>query len=63
MDQDNPGRAALLTNLAVYRATRYSGLNGPADDRDAALSHAEAGLTATGAAAETTPSAIWSRRR
>lgn len=54
MDQDDPGRAALLTTLAVYRATRYSGLNGPADDRDAALSHAEAGLTATGAAAETT---------
>ena len=53
-DQDDPGRAALLTTLALHRAASYSGLNGSADDRDAALSHAAEGLTATGATAETT---------
>jgi len=47
-------RAAVLSVLALYRAARYGGLNGSADDRLAALSHAAEGLTSSGATAETT---------
>ena len=54
MDRDDSRRATVLSTLALYRAARYAGLNGLADDRDAALFHAAEGLTAAGSTAETT---------
>ena len=54
MDRDDPRRASVLRVLAYCRAVRYAGLNGPADDRDSALSYAAEGLTAPGSTAETT---------
>ena len=53
IDRDDPRRASVLRILAYCRAVRYAGLNGPADDRDSALSHAAEGLTAPGSTAET----------
>ena len=53
VEEADPRRALLVTSLALYQATRYFGFGGSAEDRDAALSQAAAGLTAAGATAET----------